>query len=236
MKHPPWLLGSEGELEAGRVVALDSTEARHAAGPLRLRSGDRVVVTDGAGAVASGVLELGKRGAAEFRVDSVEHVPRPAAGLTLAMAVLAGSAMDMVIQKAAELGVDRLIPVGCRRSQIGCSRAMERMDHWQRVNRQAIKQCRRAWVMELALPRPLSELIGGDESDGGVVAHPDGMRVTELPPDRGGLLLIGPEGGFSLEEERELDQAEWPKVCFGRYVLRAETAAIAGAALLSARR
>jgi 16S rRNA (uracil1498-N3)-methyltransferase len=236
VKHPPWLLAAAGGLDAGRVVVLDPIEAHHAGGPLRLRSGDRVVVTDGAGTVASGTLNLPGRGVAEVGIDTVERVAPPAPGLTLAMAVLAGSAMDLVIQKAVELGVERLIPVGCERSQIGCKRATTRMDHWRRINRQAIKQCRRAWAMELAAPCPLSELIGGDVREQGVVAHPDGKRVDELPRGRGGLLLIGPEGGFSLEEERALDSAGWPRVCLGPYVLRAETAAIAGAALLSTRR
>jgi len=236
VKHPPWLLATVGELEGGRIIVLDSTEARHAGGPLRLRSGDEVVVTDGAGAVASGTIDLRGRGAAEVRIDTVEHVAPTEPGLTLAMALLAGSAMDLVIQKAVELGVERLIPVGCERSQIGCSRAVTRMGHWGRINRQALKQCRRAWAMELAAPCPLSELIRGDESGTGVVAHPEGGRVDELPPGRGGLLLIGPEGGFSLDEERALDSAGWPKVSLGRFVLRAETAAIAGVALLSERR
>jgi len=235
VKHPPWLLASAGELEAGRVVVLDSTEARHVGGPLRLRSGDRVIVADGAGTVASGTLNLRGRGAAEVSLDTVEHVASPAPGLTLAMAVLAGSAMDLVIQKAVELGVERLIPVGCQRSQIGPKRVKTRMEHWRRINRQAIKQCRRAWAMELAMPCLLGELIRGDAARHGVVAHAEGGRVNELPPDRGGLLLIGPEGGFTLEEERALDSVGWPRVCLGRYVLRAETAAIAGAALLSTR-
>ncbi len=235
MKQPPWLLARAGELEVGRKVILDSTETRHAGGPLRLREGDRVVVTDGAGTVASGILGLRGRGAAEVSIDDVEHLEPPAPGLTLAVAILAGPAMDLVIQKSVELAIDRVIPVGCHRSQIGSKRAVTRMEHWRRVGRQALKQCRRAWAMELAAPRQLSELLRGDEAAYGVVAHPEGGSVDELPPGRNRLLLIGPEGGFSREEEREIETAGWPRVGLGRYVLRAETAAIAGAALLSSR-
>ena len=146
MKQAPWLLASAGELEPGRRVVLDSTEARHAGGSLRLISGDRVVLTDGAGAVASGSLTTQRRGAAEVVVHTVDPLPRPATGLTLAVAVLAGAAMDLVAQKAVELGVERLIPMCCQRSQISVKRAVNRMDHWHRIGRQALKQCRRAWA------------------------------------------------------------------------------------------
>ena len=234
VKEAPWLLASEGEIEEAHRVVLDATEARHAGGPLRLKSGDRVVMTDGAGAVASGTLVLLRRGAAEVVIDAVDRLPRPAPGLTLAVAVLTGAAMDLAIQKAVELGVERMIPVGCKRSQISAKRAMTRMEHWIRVSRQALKQCHRAWAMELAPPIMLTDFVDDAEAHHGVVAHPTGGRIEELPSGRGGLLLIGPEGGFSPDEERELDAAGWPRVCLGPYVLRAETAAIAGAAVFSA--
>ena len=233
MKKAPWLLASVGELQPGRRVVLDVTETRHAVGPLRLDSGDRVVLTDGAGAVASGDLDIQRRGAAEVAVVAVDHLSRPAPGLTLAVAVLAGAAMDLVVQKAVELGVEQLIPVCCQRSQISSKRAVIRMDHWIRISRQALKQCRRAWAMELASPTPLAELVSLADSDHGVVADPCGGTIDELSPGREHLLLIGPEGGFSPEEKRTLHAAGWPTVCFGHFILRAETAAIAGAAILS---
>ena len=214
MKHPPWLLASPGELVAGRIVVLDSMEARHVAGPLRMRLGDRVFVTDGAGAVASGTLSLLGRSAAEVSIDAVEDRTPSAPGLTLAVALLAGSAMDLVIQKAVELGVERLLPVGCQRSQIGLKRAMTRMDHWHRIARQALKQCHRAWAMELAIPRPLAEAHrwrrggvrcggahrgrfnrGASSGPGPSLAHWSGGR---LQPRRGaGVLLRGMAEGPS---------------------------------------
>lgn len=233
LKQAPWLLAAVGEIEAGRRVALDSTEARHACGALRLRSGDPVVLVDGAGSVASGTITLRERGAAEVVVQGVEHRPPPTSGLALAVAVLAGAAMDLVVQKAVELGVERLTPVCCERSQMGLKRATNRVEHWQRISRQALKQCHRAWAMELAPPMSLADLVNDPATAHGVVAHPAGGTIDELPPDRVGPLLIGPEGGFAPDEERVLEGAGWPRICLGRYVLRAETAAIAGAAVLS---
>jgi 16S rRNA (uracil1498-N3)-methyltransferase len=233
MKQAPWLLAEEGELEAGCRVILDAVEDRHARGALRLETGDRVVLTDGAGSVAPGRLFIERRGAAEVVVESVSHVPRPDAGLGLAVAVLAGPAMDMVAQKAVELGVERLIPVWCARSQISMRRAATRIDHWLRISRQALKQCRRAWSMELEQPLTLVDLLRLVDADRGVVADAAGGTLDQLPHSRERLLLIGPEGGFSPDEQGLIAASGWSKLRLGNHVLRAETAAIAGAAILS---
>jgi len=234
MKKIPWLLASGSDLAAGHRAVLDPSEARHASGPLRLNSGDRVRLIDGAGVVALGELCLLPRGAAAVDISAVDHHPRPGPGLNLAVAVLAGSAMDLVIQKAVELGVERLLPICCHRSQLGLKRAASRMDHWTRLSRQSLKQCHRAWAMDLRPPITLTDLIDGAVDVPGVVAHPDGAGVQEISAPYGRLLMVGPEGGFDEAEESALEGAGWPKLCLGPYVLRAETAAITGAALLSA--
>jgi len=233
MKQAPWLLAGEGELKAGCRVILDAVEDRHARGALRLETGDPVVLTDGVGAVAQGRLFIERKGAAEVAVESVSHVPRPDAGLSLAVAVLAGPAMDVVAQKAVELGVDRLIPVCCARSQISMKRAASRIEHWRRISRQALKQCRRAWSMDLAQPVTLVDLLRLADPDSGVVADAGGGTLDELPHSRNRLLLIGPEGGFSPDEQGLVNGSGWSKLRLGNHVLRAETAAIAGAAVLS---
>lgn len=233
MKSAPWLVAELVGVEVGRSMTLEPAEARHATGALRLRDGDRVLVTDGAGVVASGPLARRGRGVVEVLVEEVERVPRPEPGPSLAVGVLAGSAMDVVVQKATELGVERLIPVCCERSQMGPERARSRAGHWRRVARQALKQCRRAWALELAPPAPLTELIA-DGQGRGILAHPEGGTVEDLPDSAGRLLLVGPEGGFSPDEERALEAAGWPKLRLGGFVLRSETAAIAGAAVLAA--
>lgn len=233
MKEAPWLLAPEGELEQGSRVVLDSMEARHAGGPLRLETGARVVLTDGAGSVASGTLVLKPRGAAEVDVETSQKVERPSCGISLAMALLAGPAMDLVVQKAVELGVDRLTPVWCTRSQIGLKRAATRSDHWLRISRQALKQCRRPWAMEMAQPVTLANLLEQANPAHGVVADPGGGTVDELPRSRERVLLIGPEGGFSADEEGLIRSSGWSRLKLGAHVLRAETAAIAGVAVLS---
>jgi 16S rRNA (uracil1498-N3)-methyltransferase len=235
MKPAPWLLARIGELAAGETIVLDDAESRHAGGSLRLSPGDQVALADGAGRVAQGTLVLLRRNRAEVRVGSIRDLPRPAAGPNLAVGVLAGSAMDLVVQKAVELGVHQLIPVCCRRSQLGLQRAATRIDHWSRIGRQALKQCRRPWAMDIVLPVPLPELIVRIGPVGGLVADPDGQPPAAFDPSLHSTLLVGPEGGFDSDEEALLEEINWPHVRLGPHVLRAETAAIAGIAVISAR-
>jgi 16S rRNA (uracil1498-N3)-methyltransferase len=232
VKRAPWLLAPTGELEVGSRVVLDATETRHAVGALRLRSGDPVVLIDGEGRVATATLGLQGKKTAEAVVDGLECHTRPVFRLTLAVAVLAGPAMDMVVQKAVELGVGALVPVCCDRAQFGLKRAVARSDHWLRISRQALKQCRRAWSMKVSEPLLLDDLVTRVGADRGVVADPDGRSVVDLTLGGDPVLLVGPEGGFAPREEEILKCVGWPKVGLGQHILRAETAAIAGAAVL----
>jgi 16S rRNA (uracil1498-N3)-methyltransferase len=234
VKQAPWLLAPVGELVVDGCLRLDPAETRHATGALRLVAGQEVVLTDGAGVVASGTLAVPRRGVAEVAIHSLTRTPRPASGLTVAIGLLAGAAMDMVVQKAVELGVLRLVPVCCRRSQLGARRAATRTDHWTRLARQSLKQCRREWEMEIAEPTPLTELLDGIGPDRGVVADPNGVGVAKIGHVADPVLLVGPEGGFDPAEKAALDEAGWPRLRLSRLTLRAETAAVAGAAVLLA--
>jgi 16S rRNA (uracil1498-N3)-methyltransferase len=232
VKAAPWLLVAAGVISPGRRIELEPAEARHAIGSLRLRPGDLVVVTDGAGVTASATLVDVRRGRADVEIGSVDRVARPSPGLTIAVGVLAGSAMDFVVQKSVELGVERVVPVSCARSQLGLERAAARCEHWRRVGFQALKQCRRPWAMEVADPMSLPQVLHGVWSAGGVVADPDGATPKTISRDRCRCLLVGPEGGFDDDELAAIRDAGWPSVRLGPHVLRAETAAIAGAAVV----
>jgi 16S rRNA (uracil1498-N3)-methyltransferase len=217
---------------AGATVVLDDVETRHATGALRLSTGQRVTLTDGAGLVAEGELTLPRRGAATVRVDSVVVVPPPTATVTVAVGVLAGPAMDVVVQKAVELGVRGVAPVCCERSQLDLRRALARSTHWRRLAAQALKQCHRARMLEVAAPIPFDELVERVDPTRGVVAAADGDSVSSWTPVADPVLLIGPEGGLSPAEDWALAEAGWQRLRLGPHVLRAETAVIAGAALI----
>lgn len=233
MAGEPWLLVASVPLEEGTVVRLDAEESRHAAGPLRLRSGDLVVLADGHGRLADAELtQVSGRGSeAEIRAFHVSPPPS-AGGVTIALAVLHGQAMDWAVAKAVEVGVGTFIPIIAERSQVRSRTARGRLDHWRRIARQALKQCRRPWQMEVADPCSLGALLDLHRHGRGAVADPQGLRPHELtgePPD---LLLVGPEGGFGPSDRELLATLDWPRLSLGDHVLRAETAAIVGGAVL----
>jgi len=226
----PWLLVEPGKLGGQTMVLLDPEESGHLVRSLRRRAGDQVTLTDGAGTVAEGVVRDHSAGAVLVDLAAVLAVPEPAgAGLTLALAVLHGQAMDWAVQKAVEVGARRLVPVLTERSQVGSRAARGRTPHWRRVARAALKQCHRAWAMEVSDPLALAELA---RLEGGVLADPEGGPLDELPAGRGSVLLVGPEGGLSTGEQELLEATGWWRLRLGPHTLRAETAAVVGVALL----
>jgi 16S rRNA (uracil1498-N3)-methyltransferase len=237
MKSPPWLLIPPGLAGRGRSVRLDATEARHVTGPLRRRPGDEVVLIDGAGVVARAVLRAAKAEVAEAEiVDMRVEEPERGEGVTLAMAVVGNRAVDWAIQKAVEVGVRRVLPVVTDRTQVKGGALSGRAEHWRRVSLQALKQSRRPWAMEVADIMPLIEVVDSEMfGPDGVVADREGMALADLPPSAGRLLVVGPEGGFSTDEGRLFAERGWQRLRLGSNVLRTETAAVVGAAMLVAR-
>jgi 16S rRNA (uracil1498-N3)-methyltransferase len=232
----PWLLVAPDDRQEGEKVVLDREESRHLAGALRARVGDFVVLADGCGMVARAQIRLVDSRRSEAEVVSVSATPRPAGdGVTVALGILHGRAMDWAVQKAVEVGVRRFSPLRTHRGQLSRKAIGGRLDHWRRVARQALKQCHRPWEMEVAEPVELEELVQQRGDHGGLVADREGVPIGELGDEIPRLLLVGPEGGLSRSEAEFLSADLWPRVRLGPYVLRAETAAIVGAAALVTR-
>ena len=237
MKAVPWLLAVSGALEAGRTVVLDPNEARHLTGALRRRPGDEIVLADGNGAVAEAKLVAIGRGRVEAVILSVRHEPEPESeGVTLALAMTDNRAMDWAVQKAVEVGIGRFLPIEAERAQMRGRDLGGRVEHWRRIAMQALKQCRRPWAMAVTEVVPLTALVGGDsEQAGGVVADVEGSALSELPKTAGNMLVVGPEGGFTAAEKQLFDRRGWPRLRLGPHILRAETAAVVGGAMMVAR-
>lgn len=237
MKSAPWLLAPPGELVPGRVIVLDPAEARHVSGALRLRAGQGIVLANGAGKMAEADLVRIEKKRVEAEVVRVEESPPQGGnGVTLAVAVVGNKAMDWAVQKAVEVGVRVFVPVLSERSQPSKRELASRLDHWRRVALQSIKQCHRPWAMAVPDACSLAELIEREGSEGGgVVADRGGCPVAALPQSAGRLLLIGPEGGFSPPELKEIGGLHWPRLRLGPHILRTETAVAVGGALLVTR-
>lgn len=226
----PWLLVDSLPESTGAVVSVDGREGRHGKAVLRLKPGDDLTLANGKGGIARGVVESVARGGLTVQLVELETVERPAPGLVLALGVLHTQAMDWAVQKAVEVGVERFVPLLAGRSQVSRSAAGGRIDHWRRVARQALKQCHRPWQMEIDDPADLHELVDGFEP--GVVADPAGMSPSLMVLGLPATLVVGPEGGLTAEELGLLDGAAWRRMWLGTHVLRAETAATVGSAVL----
>ena len=235
MKAPPWLLVEPGALESVRSVVLEPAEARHLTSALRRRPGDEIVLADGDGSVAEARLISIERGRVEAEVLSVRHEPEPQSeGVILALGVVGSQAMDWAVQKAVEIGVRRFVPLETDRAQLRGKDLGSRVEHWRRISMQALKQCHRPWAMEIADVIPV-RLFVASCSRGGAIADREGCAIGELPGEIGGVLVVGPEGGFTAEENELLKRHGWPRLRLGPHVLRAETAAVVGGAMMVAR-
>jgi 16S rRNA (uracil1498-N3)-methyltransferase len=209
------------------VPVLDPADAHHLGRVLRLRAGERVCAADGSGRwrptvwTAAGDLEA--VGAVAGPVDP------PGDPVTIAFAPPKGDRPELVVQKLTELGVDRVVVLTTDRSVVRWrdERAQRHLERLRRVAREAAQQCRR-----LTLPAIESGDLAAMLAAGAALADQGGDRVG--PADT--TVAIGPEGGWSDGERAAAELAGARRVALAGHMLRAETAAIAAAVLLSAHR
>jgi 16S rRNA (uracil1498-N3)-methyltransferase len=240
----------------GARVALSREETQHLAGALRLAAGEEVYVFDGEGReFLCVVAEDARRGAGRGATLEVRSAVEPQCAespleLTLCVALLKGEKFDLVVQKATELGVARVVPVETARADVKLSRgrggagAWKRVERWRRIAVEAAKQSGRARVPGVVEPVSLTDLLAKDSAGG-----TDGKSRRLIFAERGGrslvetvkawvekparvAALIGPEGGWEDAEINEATASGWEAVTLGGRVMRAETAGIVVAALL----
>jgi 16S rRNA (uracil1498-N3)-methyltransferase len=217
---------------------VDGADLRHLLDVLRLRAGEAVAVSDGAGRwapcrVAPGAVAAGSRRAdptAALVPDGpIRAVPRLRPVLTVAFAPTKGDRPEWVVQKLTELGVDRIVPLRTVRSVVRWEgdRGDKAVERLRRVAREAAAQSRQAWLPGVTEVCHLDE-VAGVAGAAPVLADPGGAAPGLDRP----VVAVGPEGGWD-DEERRLAGAT---VGLGPTVLRAETAALVAGTLLSALR
>lgn len=217
----------DGAVPHAFVADLDAPELapddhHHLSRVLRLRAGDLLTVSDGAGRwracrFGDGLEVVGAIGVEPPRLPAV----------TIAFALVKGERPELVVQKLTELGVDRIVPFRAARSVVRWDdeRAARQAERLARVAREAAVQCRRCRLPEVAVPATFAEVVS---LPGAVAADRGGVPPSLDRP----TILIGPEGGWADEERAAFGGT----VGLGDHVLRAETAAITAAALLGALR
>jgi 16S rRNA (uracil1498-N3)-methyltransferase len=235
-----------------KSVTLSAEETRHAREVLRLQSGDEIFVFDGAGREFHCTIQTINRDSTELSVIAEVEPARPESSLnlTLAIALLKGEKFDLVIQKATELGVKRVVPLDTERADVRLrdnDGANKRVARWRRIALEAAKQTGRAYVPEITAPVAFNLLLTATVDDKELstnVTHlmfseRGGRPLAEATNNFGRLptivAVVGPEGGWTDAEIELAHQAGWEIVTLGGRTLRAETAGITVVALLQHR-
>jgi len=228
-----------------KSATLSAEETRHLRNVLRLKPGAEVYVFDGAGHEFRCRVKAVARDATDVMV--IEQVdaaqPESSLNLTLAVALLKGEKFDLVIQKATELGVTRIVPVIASRADVKLSGEKDserKAVRWQRIALEATKQCGRAALMTIERPAMFEKLIESSNKNSLMFAEREGNSLaTALDEirmsDANVTALVGPEGGWNEDEIDRARNAGWQIVTLGGRILRAETAAIVIATLLQHR-
>ena len=229
-------------LTAGRRITLPAGAGHHVTRVLRLASGDALTVFDGRGGEYDATIVRASRGAVEVDVGAHEAVDRESVLVVeLGQGICKGDRMDLVVQKATELGVRAIRPVVCERTvmRLDAARAARRTAHWRAVAVHAAQQSGRTRVPEVAGIADLDAWLARAGAGPGIVLSPRAdASLSDLQPPGGGepvRLLVGPEGGLSPREVERVRAAGFMELRLGPRVLRTETAALVALGALQAR-
>ncbi len=239
------------KISVGQVISLSAVAAHHASRVLRLQQRDELILFDGTGGEYRATIELINKGQVEVVAKKYLDIERESRlDITLVQTVCASEKMDWIVQKGVELGVTRIQPLTTKRGVVKLSdeRAEKRIKHWQQVIIAACEQCGRNRVPPvmplISISRWLDNQVSerknssGDYSGSYFMLSPaakNGLR--DLPAFSAAVpltLLVGPEGGFTAEEEAAALLAGFVPLRLGGRILRTETAALAAIAAIQA--
>ena len=225
---------------ASGSVEIVGQEARHISKVKRGRVGDVVELFDGAGRLAKGTISQIDSGKVVLAVEEVRTIERRVRGrIVIAVSLAKGERLHWLLSKCTELGVDRVSAMVCERT-VKQGSGPKVIDRYERVAVEAAKQSRGVFVPRVDGPKSLTETLAGLRGD-----YPEGKILVGSPSeqDEGSvegiydgsdvLVFVGPEGGFSAEEEQLLRECGARRVRLSETVLRIETAAVTFAAVLS---
>eukprot|EP01037_Dinobryon_pediforme_P005310 gene5311-5363_t len=219
-------------LQDGARFAATPEQAHYLGSVMRQGAGDRVLLFNGVDGEWRAQIESLRKDRAMFAVEIRTRAQQAESELTLLFAPLKRDTTSLVIEKATELGVTRILPVLTERTNT----ARLNLERLQAIAREAAEQCERLTVPEIAEPRRLLDVFSSWPVDRVVFAAVE--RSNAPPPSfrpAAAALLVGPEGGFTPAELDVLKRLSFVEpIGLGPRVLRAETAVIAGLALLQA--
>ena len=225
------------------TIHIDGEQFRHLVKVLRLNIGDEVELFDGRGLTASAVITEINKSSAQLKIQQIQtQKPREAGRIVIAVSVAKGSRFDWLISKCTELGADRVVPVIFERTVklAKCAQANER---YNKLAVEAARQCGRIFLLKIDEPCSLAECVEKLKED-----YPQGQMlfgslagqarsiIDSDTANKDVIALVGPEGGMTEQEEKLLTDNGAVGVRLTETILRVETAALAFAAVLTAKR
>ena len=224
----------------GSAVILEEDETRHLRDVLRLKVGDSANVFNGEGREFECCIDSIEKRQAMLGIQSevTPASPESPLDLTIAAVLLKGDKLDLVVQKAVELGVNRFIPMTSVRCDVKAADPSKRAGRWRRIAMEATKQCGRARLMQIEDVVDFRELI--DRTNGQDLtrihfSERDGEGFDAVEGATKILAFIGPEGGWDDAEIENATAAGIISITFGGRILKADTAAISIASILQHR-
>jgi 16S rRNA (uracil1498-N3)-methyltransferase len=231
-----------------RALALPGSEVHHARDVLRMKVGDKLVLFNGCGReITAEIIEVISDEISLRKLHEAETPPLRCR-IVLGQAIPKGKNMELIVQKAVEIGAAEIAPIISDRTivQVDSETAAQKQSKWQQIAIEAAKQCGQNWLPRIHAPRKLSEFFSG-------VDQPFDLRlIGSLQPDaqhlkkilahhlsehhdrpRSVLMLVGPEGDFTPAELSLARRHGCQPITLGPVILRVETAAIYCLSILS---
>lgn len=222
-------------------LTLPADVARHAVRVLRLAAGQPLTLFNGDGCDYDGHIDRVDGNTVGVRLHERRELTNESSWpLTLVQCLAKGDKMDLVVQKATELGVTRIVPVLSERSEVrlDAARADKRHKHWQGIVASACEQCGRARLPVIETPQPLArwlESLRPDKTLRLTLTPGAQQRMRDLSiPDDGVMIVIGPEGGLGERDLSALTSTGFIGLTLGPRILRTETAGMAALGAIQA--
>ena len=232
------------------AIALTGSEAHHSRDVLRMKRGEKLVLFNGRGReITAEIIDLGS---SQIRLRKLHEAETPPlrCRIVLGQAVPKGKNMELIVQKAVEIGADQIAPIISDRTvvQVDSESAVQKQAKWQQIAIEAAKQCGQNWLPRVHVPRKLAEFFDAATPNAGFdlrligSLQPDAQHLKKILADYSSehqhrpqsvLMLVGPEGDFTPAELALARRNGCRPITLGPIILRVETAAIYCLSVLS---
>lgn len=231
------------DIQAGCRYTLTDDNARYLRSVLRLEEGAPLLIFNGAGREGEAVIDQVEDKRVSVKITDTWPVAPDNLSIILAQSLPKAGKMELILQKATELGVQQIVPFFSLRSvpKLNREKAADRQVRWQKIVMEATRQCRQSYIPEVtpvlsfsdmlnAIPQETVRMILWEEE--GTLSLKAYLRQEKLGSVPTCCVIVGPEGGFSEEEVKEAEAKGFTALSLGRRVLKVETASLAAIAII----